>query len=439
MSCKAEFKETEVGLIPKGWSVVEVSDFVDIKHGYAFKGKFFTDEENENVILTPGNFHIGGGFKDDKFKFTTEDYPLDYILKKGDIVVTMTDLSKKGDTLGYAAKIPGSNKKKYLHNQRLGLLQFKSNAINRDFLHWALRTKRYNWFVVGSATGSTVKHTSPSRIKLYKFACPTDLKEQQAIAYTLSSLDDKIELNRRMNATLEQIAQTIFKQWFIDFEFPDERGQPYKSSGGEMVESELGEIPRGWEVKDIGDICKTFGGGTPKTKEPSYWEDGDIFWATPTDMTSLKSPIIFDTSRKITEEGLNKSSAKLLPIGSVLMTSRATLGYFAITKVPICTNQGFISMVCDGEVSNYYLLHTLKNKVELIENLASGSTYLEINKSSFRSISVIIPPSSLIEKFDNFVKLIYDKIYLYESESQNLSLIRDELLPKLMSGKIRLL
>jgi type I restriction enzyme S subunit len=96
-------------------------------------------------------------------------------------------------------------------------------------------------------------------------------------------------------------------------------------------------------------------------------------------------------------------------------------------------------MVCDGEVSNYYLLHTLKNKVELIENLASGSTYLEINKSSFRSISVIIPPSSLIEKFDNFVKLIYDKIYLYESESQNLSLIRDELLPKLMSGKIRLL
>ncbi|WP_164909038.1 restriction endonuclease subunit S [Methanohalophilus sp. WG1-DM] len=288
-----------------------------------------------------------------------------------------------------------------------------------------------------SSEGTRMPRASWKYLSQLKKPFPS-LPEQRAIAEILSSLDDKIKLNRRMNATLEHIAQAIFKRWFIDFEFPDENGQPYKSSGGEMVESELGEIPRGWEVKAIGDICKTSGGGTPKTKEPSYWEDGDIFWATPTDMTSLKSPIIFDTSRKITEEGLNKSSAKLLPIGSVLMTSRATLGYFAITKVPICTNQGFISMVCDGEVSNYYLLHTLKNKVDLIENLASGSTYLEINKSSFRSISIIKPPSSLIEKFDNFVKLIYDKIYLYELESQNLSLIRDELLPKLMSGKIRI-
>ncbi|MCS3924897.1 restriction endonuclease subunit S [Methanosalsum natronophilum] len=258
MSCKYGFKVTEIGLIPDEWAVAKVGDFVDIKHGYAFKGKFFTEEENENVVLTPGNFHVGGGFKDDKFKFTTEDYPVDYILKENDIVVTMTDLSKKGDTLGYAAKIPRSRKRKYLHNQRLGLLKFNSDSISSDFLHWVLRTKRYNWFVVGSATGSTVKHTSPSRIKLYNFACPIDVAEQQAVADILSTLDDKIELNRQMNETLEQIAQAIFKHWFIDFEFPDENGEPYRSNGGEMVDSELGEIPPGWEVGRIEDIAQIF-------------------------------------------------------------------------------------------------------------------------------------------------------------------------------------
>jgi len=346
------------------------------------------------------------------------------ILRKGQIIIsargTVGEIAQLAIDMAFNQSCYGLNGKKEITN---------------DFLYYLLK---YNISDFKKRTHGSVFDTITKKTFDQLFVKVPSIQEQNHITNLLSSLDDKIELNRRMNATLEQIVQAIFKQWFIDFEFPDENGQPYKSSGGEMVESELGEIPRGWEVKAIGDICKTSGGGTPKTKEPSYWEDGDIFWATPTDMTSLKSPIIFDTSRKITEEGLNKSSAKLLPIGSVLMTSRATLGYFAITKVPICTNQGFISMVCDGEVSNYYLLHTLKNKVDLIENLASGSTYLEINKSSFRSISIIKPPSSLIEKFDNFVKLIYDKIYLYELESQNLSLIRDELLPKLMSGKIRI-
>jgi type I restriction enzyme S subunit len=131
--------------------------------------------------------------------------------------------------------------------------------------------------------------------------------------------------------------------------------------------------------------------GTPKTSEPSYWEGGNVFWATPADMTSLNSPVIFDTSRKITERGLQNSSARLLSVGSILMTSRATLGYFAITKVPISTNQGFISMVCDDRVSNYYLLNAVQNNMEEIENLAGGNTFLEINKTSFRSIEIILP------------------------------------------------
>jgi len=419
MQQKTKFKQTEIGLIPEDWVLDTVENQCDIIMGQSPPSEYYTQNTGDLPFLQGIRT-----FCDLYPCFDTYCSSPKKIAAKGDILLSVrapvgeTNIAPRELCIGR------------------GLASLRMKNQNNHFLLYLLRNFKNN--LIAKGTGTVYSSVNKSTISNLRLPFPP-LPEQRAIAELLTSLDDKIELNRRMSATLEQIAQAIFKQWFIDFEFPDENGQPYKSSGGEMVESELGEIPRGWEVKDIGDICKTFGGGTPKTKEPSYWEDGDIFWATPTDMTSLKSPIIFDTSRKITEEGLNKSSAKLLPIGSVLMTSRATLGYFAITKVPICTNQGFISMVCDGEVSNYYLLHTLKNKVELIENLASGSTYLEINKSSFRSISVIIPPSSLIEKFDNFVKLIYDKIYLYESESQNLSLIRDELLPKLMSGKIRLL
>jgi len=189
------------------------------------QGEFFSEIPNENVVLTPGNIDIGGGFKSQKFKYTTEEIPADYILKEGDIIVTMTDLSKEGDTLGYAAKVPNDTAKKFLHNQRLGLLMFKPEQ-SKDFLYWVLRTRRYNKFVVGSATGSTVKHTSPDRIKQYPFASPTGRQEQSGIAKILSDLDSRTELNQQMNKNLEAIGHAIFKHWFVDFEFPNGKVSP---------------------------------------------------------------------------------------------------------------------------------------------------------------------------------------------------------------------
>ena len=189
---KTDYKQTEIGMIPEDWEIKKVGNFVDIKNGYAFKGEFFTDKPNENIVLTPVNFNIGGGFKTEKFKYTIEMYADEYILKDGDIIVTMTDLSKDGDTLGYPAKIPCKTRKKFLHNQRLGLLTFKSK-ISKNFIYWVLRTKRYHIFVIGSATGSTVKHTSPDRIKQHLFALPLDYSEQEQIATVLSNMDSEIE------------------------------------------------------------------------------------------------------------------------------------------------------------------------------------------------------------------------------------------------------
>ena len=247
------------------WKEAKLKDLIDIKHGYAFKGEFITEEENEHVLLTPGNFNIGGGFKSNKFKYFNGKYPDDYILKPNDIIVTMTDLSKEGDTLGYSAKVPKIKGKKLLHNQRLGLLLFKDDKVSKDFIYWLMRTRHYQKTVLGSATGTTVKHTAPSRIQEYKFLLPP-LPEQQSIAEILGSLDDKIELNRQMNKTLEEMAQAVFKSWFVDFDPVKAKAEGRAVEGlsqeildlfpDSFVESELGDIPKGWTLKTLEDVSK---------------------------------------------------------------------------------------------------------------------------------------------------------------------------------------
>lgn len=200
------------------WKIARIGDFLEIKHGYAFKGIYITDEPTENILTTPGNFHIGGGFKSTKLKYYKGDIPVEYVLKAGDIIVSMTDLSKESDTLGYSTKVPASCIVRYLHNQRIGLLQFFDNQkkdIFPDFIYWLMRTGEYQGFIVGSASGSSVMHTSPSRIQEYEFLLPP-LPEQKAISAVLSSLDDKIDLLHRQNKTLEAMAEALFRQWFIE-------------------------------------------------------------------------------------------------------------------------------------------------------------------------------------------------------------------------------
>lgn len=441
MASETKFKETEIGMIPEEWNTISIDKVKSENHYAVAMGPFGSNITKDNFIDSGVPVIRGGNIED--FRFNEEDFV--HVSEEkaeelkassavsGDIVIT-----HRG-TLGQVGIIPENSKySKYIVSQSQMKLTCNEKIVNPFFVYYFLKSKKGQYLLLRnkSQTGVPAIARPTTSLKEIKIPLPL-LEEQNSIVDTLRFLDNKIELNRQMNKTLEQIAQTLFKHWFIDFEFPDENGSPYKSSGGRMVDSELGEIPEGWGVKQIGNICETFGGGTPRTKEPSYWENGDVFWATPTDMTSLNSPVIFDTTRKITEKGLQNSSAKLLPEGSILMTSRATLGYFAIAKVPITTNQGFISMVCDGRASNYYLLNAVRNKMNDIESLASGSTYLEINRTSFRSIEIILPPKNVMKKFDETVDSIYEKIFQNELETKKLAEIRDSLLPKLMSGKIR--
>jgi len=275
-----------------------LSDFISVKHGFAFKGEFFKIEKTHDLLITPGNFAIGGGFKGKKFKYYDGPVPNDYILSEDDLVVTMTDLSKTADTLGYSALVPHYEKNRLLHNQRIGLVEFKNSDLDKYYLYFLLRSKEYRHHVISTATGSTVKHTSPTKILSFEFDLP-DLEDQRKAANQLLSLERKINLNRQLNQTLEEMAQAIFKSWFVDFEPVKAKIQGLENGGTEedanlaamvaisgkttqqlqtlklqspneyqqlhqtaqlfpsaMEESELGEIPVGWEVDKIGSILK---------------------------------------------------------------------------------------------------------------------------------------------------------------------------------------
>jgi len=263
------------------WKEYKIGDICRIKHGFAFKGIHFVDEPQRYVCVTPGNFALKGGFKNDKPKYYNGPIPEDYILQKDDLVVTMTDLSKNGDTLGYSALIPYDEHYTFLHNQRIGLIEDISTYIDKHFLYWVMRTYDYQRYIVGHCSGSTVKHTSPSGIGSYVFRCP-DMKMQKEISSVLDNLDDKIEVNRRINDNfyyaifevliiwlvtslrndnLEQQAQALFKSWFVDFD-------PFKD--GEFVESELGMIPNGWRVGTLNELGDIVGGSTPSKARVLY-------------------------------------------------------------------------------------------------------------------------------------------------------------------------
>lgn len=268
------------------------------------------------------------------------------------------------------------------------------------------------------------------------------LSDQVAIASILAAFDNKIDLNRRMNETLEAMARAIFKDWFIDFgptRAKMEGREPYLAPElWALFPDRLDDEgnPEGWEISTIGKEVEAVGGSTPSTKEPSFW-DGDIHWATPKDLSSLVAPVLLDTGRKITKAGLAQISSGLLPAGIVLLSSRAPIGYLAITEVPLAINQGFIAMHCQKRLTNVFVwLWTAANMEAILQN-ANGSTFQEISKRNFRPLAVIVPSSKLLKYFDDVVRPIYDRIAANDHESRTLAQTRDLLLPKLMSGEIR--
>jgi len=274
------------------------------------------------------------------------------------------------------------------------------------------------------------------------------IEVQQAIAHVLGSLDDKIEQNRRTARALERLAQAIFRAWFVDFEpvkakaagassFPSMPRPVFDALPRHLDDSELAPIPEGWKVKPIGEVVTVKGGATPSTKNPEFWEGGEHCWATPRDMSRLSDPILLDTERRITDAGVDGISSGLLPIGTVLLSSRAPVGYLAIAAVPTAINQGFIAMICDGPLPPVYVLNWAYTSMDAIKARASGTTFPEINKASFRPIPVVVPPVPVIEAYREIVNPLFELLVECVKETGHLASLRDYLLPKLLSGNVR--
>ena len=401
----------------KSWRKVKLGDLLEVKHGYSFKGENITAEPTNNILVTPGNFNIGGGFKSSKFKYFNNDVSKDYILKRDDLIITMTDLSKDSDTLGYSAKVPASKKNEvYLHNQRIGFIQFKTNSADKDFIYWLMRTWDYHWFIVSSSSGTSIRHTSPKRIKEYEFYLPP-LSEQKAIAEVLSSLDDKIELLHKQNQTLENIAQTLFRKWFIE----DAKDSWKKGRLGDFLETiESGSRPKGGidsnlrkGVPSIG--AESINGVGKFDFSKTKYVSGDFF-------KNMKKGIIKDYDVLIYKDGAY--------IGKKAMFGQG----FPFKKMSV--NEHIFILRANSK-TNQFFIYFLLNQKELVK-LNANSAQPGLNQQAMKSLKIVMPPKNKMDKFGNITKPWIEKILSNSNQIRELEKTRKILLPKLMNGTIKI-
>ncbi len=355
-------------------------------------------------------------------------------------------------------------------------IRLDSTKVNPKYVFWYLRLM----YQKGEMWQHQVQHTGIARFQWTKFCESVDIKiptidVQNHIVDLLDSIINKITINRQINKTLEGMAQALFKSWFVDFEPVKAKIATLKVGGDpnlaamraisgktkaelEMLqtqepeayvhlyataslfpeafkESELGMIPSGWEVSTIGEEVEVVGGSTPSTANSEFWEDGKIHWTSPKDLSGLDDKVLLSTASKITEIGLKRISSGLLPIDTVLMSSRAPVGYLALAKVPVAINQGYIAMKCSKRLSPEYIIQWADSIMGEIQSRASGSTFAEISKASFRPIPVLVPISGIMASYSKYTKSIYNMITERVKESADLSNLRDILLIKLLSEK----
>ncbi|RKH45022.1 restriction endonuclease subunit S [Corallococcus sicarius] len=429
------------------WTEVRLGDLVEIKHGWPFKSELFSAElSGRPIVVAIGNFRYTGGFRFDstEIKEYRGEYPREFELKPGDILAVMTCQTPGGEILGVPARIPNDGRR-YLHNQRMGKVVIKdTKTVDDRFLYYLFLWRELNQELVASSTGTKIVHTAPSRIEAFRFSLPPK-RIQQAIGALLGALDDKRELNHRMNRTIEELASALFKSWFVDFNPVQAKRDGRKPVGvpewalslfpEHFEESDLGPLPKGWSTSTIGDEVRVVGGSTPRTEEPRYW-NGDICWVTPRDLSRLSDPVVLGSERYITQEGLAQIGSGLLPRGTVLLSSRAPIGYLAITEVPVAVNQGFIAMDCCGRLPNHWVLKWTEQNMDEILSRAGGTTFAEISKANFRPIPVVVPSSKVLQAFEVLATPLHGHLAANVRENATLEKLRDTLLPALLVGEV---
>ena len=399
------------------WKEYKLGDVCNMVPGFAFKSSDFGTGKDIAIKIKD----IQPPYVETK---CADNYSLEklskFLVHKNEFLLAMT-----GATIGKIGKY--INEEPAFINQRV--LKFEDvGLLSYEYLYFYLLTDDFQKYIFNHIDSQSAQpNISSKTIGKYPIKVPS-LKKQEKIASILKSIDDKIEVNRRINENLEQQAQALFKSWFVDFE-------PFK--GGEFVESELGMIPKGWRVGKLSDLGEIIGGSTPSKTKPGYYVENGIAWLTPKDLSISNYKFTAKGGIDISQEGYNSCSTKLMPKGSVLFSSRAPIGYITIAKNEICTNQGFKSVV-PQVAGTAFIYYFLKFSTKEIENKATGSTFKEASGSLMKSLPAIIPSKSILNSFEDRMKPVFGMQETLEDESRRLASLRDTLLPRLMSGELKI-
>ena len=409
--------------LPKGWESVELGSVCKINGRIGFRGYTVNDlvERNQGgaIALSPSNI-IGNKLDLSKCTYISdfkyEESP-EIKIFNGDIILVKTA------SIGKTALVENLLEKATLNPQ---LVVLKDIKINNVFLSYIISSLIIQKQIKQTSGGGVLQTLSQKQIAKYIFPLPP-LEEQKKIADILSTVDKKIAfVEENINATEELkkgLMQKLLTEGIGHTEFKD---------------SELGKIPESWEVVKLEEVCtKIVGGGTPSKNEPDYWNNGTIPWVTPSEFTKSKSNYISVTESKISEEGLKNSSATLLAIGTVIMSSRATIGECKINTIEITTNQGFISFQCNDLLNNLYLLYFIKQNKPNILKISSGSTFLEVSRTSMKNFSIAIPPLEEQKQIAEILSTVDKKLENLKEKKQSFEELKKGLMQKLLTGEVR--
>ena len=416
----------------------KLGELLDVKRGASLAGEHYATS-GEYIRLTCGNFD----YQNNSFKVNTSKDNLyytgpvreEFIMKKGDIITPLTEQAI--GLLGSTAIIPEDGK--YIQSQDIAKVICNEDLLCPSFAFYLIASDAVKKQLSAAAQQTKIRHTSPDKIKDCTVWIP-DLPTQEKIGRMLSDIDSKIALNRAINQNLEALAKQLYDYWFVQFDFPNEEGKPYKSSGGKMVWNERlkRNIPASWKTVVVDDVAEVFNGATPSTGDEQNY-GGDVVWITPKDLSDQKQKFVYQGERNISQAGYDSCSTHLLPINTVLMSSRAPIGLLAIAKAELCTNQGFKSFMPKEDRIATFLYYYLQFHIKQIEQLGTGTTFKEVSREDVLKFPILKPSDVVLDLWEERVSALNDKQLELQKENENLVKHRDELLPLLMNGQVSLL
>ena len=412
----------------------KIGDLVQVTRGASLGGEFYATQGNY-VRLTCGNFDYRNNcFKENQSKdniYYTGGFKEEFLLEKGDIITPLTEQAI--GLLGSTARIPESGK--YIQSQDIAKIDCNESLLDKDFAFYLISSACVKQQLSAAAQQTKIRHTSPDKIKECTVWIPS-LDIQKKIGRILTDIDNKIAINRQINDNLEAMAKQLYDYWFVQFDFPNEEGKPYKSSGGEMVWNEKlkREIPQGWDSSMLQSICTIKRGASPRPIDDFMDESHKgMPWVKISDATNSNSPFMTTIKEHIILDGVPKS-VKVIP-NTLIVSNSATPGIPKFIQIEACVHDGWLVLTDYQEIYKYYLYYVIKMIRHNLLHIASGSIFKNLKTDYLKEFICITPSTEILSKYHNLVKPIMQEILLLQRDTEVLTKQRDELLPLLMNGQ----